>query len=407
MANIKILFWLHKSKINEQGLAPIKLRLTFNKVRKDVSTGFFIKPDSWNNKKGLVKGNKNSEKQINEFLAFAKGRIMSIYNDQIATGGIDLDKLLSSVFQQEVNKQYSLLDAVIDHNEFLKQRVEIDYSFSTWEKYLITQKKLTEFLRHHYKKKDINVIDIPSNFLQEFDYYLKIVDKNKHNTATKYCKNLKRIMNFAVSMGKTPSNPFKSYSATYKLTNITYLTFQEVELLEQKSTGIKRIELVKDAFLFQCYTGLAYSDLKSLRRKEITIGNDGNRWIIKRRVKTEVFYTLPLLPQALGLLEKYSPYEGESVMPLYCIQKYNQYLQEMAGFYGIQKQVTSHVGRRTFGNLALASGISLNVIAKMMGHSNTLITQKIYAISTEIIVSSEMKKMLSGADKESPENHYG
>jgi integrase len=121
---------------------------------------------------------------------------------------------------------------------------------------------------------------------------------------------------------------------------------------------------------------------------------DGQRWIIKAWQKTDVVATIPILNEAAALIEKYKDYkkQGKFLFPSVTIQKYNQYLKEIGHMACLEKNISSHVGRRTFGNVALAKGISLNVISKVLGHSNTIITQRIYAITTQRIIAGEIQK---------------
>ncbi len=136
-------------------------------------------------------------------------------------------------------------------------------------------------------------------------------------------------------------------------------------------------------FLFQAVQ--AYTDMINLEIKDISVDSLGRSWIVKKRQKTGVVSTIPLLPKALDIIEKYKyeTKESNQLFPHYSIQKYNQYIGEIGELAGLHKKLSSHVGRRTFGNIALARGVSLNVISKVLGHSNTLITQRIYAITTQ------------------------
>ena len=168
----------------------------------------------------------------------------------------------------------------------------------------------------------------------------------------------------------------------------------EVIAIEKLDLIILRLLLVRDLFLFQCSTGLSYTDMTKLSCNDISIDNQGRKWIIKARQKTGITSTIPLLPKAIQIMEKYSTVNNNqlSLFPTYSIQKFNQYIGEVGILAGIHKKLSSHVGRRTFGNIALARGISLNVISKILGHSNTLITQRIYAITTQNIINSEIEK---------------
>ena len=197
-----------------------------------------------------------------------------------------------------------------------------------------------------------------------------------------------------VLQGILTNNPFKNYKTVYRDTMQVYLEQAELNAVVNIQLVKPSHLLVRDLFLFQCYTGLAYTDLVNLTITDISVDASGRRWIIKRRQKTGIVSTIPLLPQSIELIEKYSFYRLSNIgmLPYYSIQKYNQYIGEVGKLAGINKKLSSHVGRRTFGNVALAKGISLNVISKILGHSNTLITQRIYAITTQNIITKEIEK---------------
>ncbi|SDX56262.1 Site-specific recombinase XerD [Hydrobacter penzbergensis] len=229
-------------------------------------------------------------------------------------------------------------------------------------------------------------------FVSDFDYYLKHNDGNKHNTVVKYITNLKKIVNMAVTNGLLLKNPFVEYKSAYKDVERVYLTLPELKAIEQKEFKMERLRLVKDLFLFQCYTGLAYSDMAKLTDKDISTGVDGGKWIIIRRKKTDVRSAIPLLPMALTILGRYQGKETK-LLPCYAIQKFNSYLGEIADHCEVNKNLTSHVGRRTFATtVALANGVSIETISKILGHSSTKITHQ-YALVTDLKVSEEMKQL--------------
>jgi len=193
---------------------------------------------------------------------------------------------------------------------------------------------------------------------------------------------------------------FIRYKSTFKDVERIYLTQEELDAIEQKTFKIERLNLVRDMFLFQCYTGLAYSDMALLTNIDVKPGIDGNKWIIINRKKTDVRSAIPLLPKALMIIEKYDgKRNGDELLPCYSIQKFNSYLEEIADLCGIQKNLTSHVGRRTFATtVALSNWVSIETISKILGHSTTKITHQ-YAVVTDLKVSQEMEK-LKGTMKE-------
>ena len=390
--NIKVLFYIKIYKPNANGLVPLLLRVTFSKKVKQLSTGFYILPERWDNKQKRVKGNKEDAVQINNYILTTKSRLMGIFNQQLGDGDIDLINLIDT-FLGRKDEQMTLLKVIEYHNQNFKSRIGIDYAFSTYEKYEITHKKIVAFL-DSLGKQDMRLKDLTMKFISDFEYFLKAIEKNQHNTAVKYCKNLKKIMNMCVSNDWVARNPFTGYVCAYKATEQVFLMEHELKLIEEKEFQIPRLQVVKDLFIFQCYTGLAFADMASLIKQDIKIGIDGGKWLIKKRQKSTIKFIIPLLPEALKILDKYASKSSDEVLlPVYSIQRFNAYLHEIATICGLNKNISSHVGRRTFGNLALSKGISLNVIAKMMGHSNTLITQRIYAITDDQLISKEVSKL--------------
>ncbi len=391
--NFKILFWLFKAKTNKKGETPLYLRISYEMARKNISTGFFIQQNRWDGSKGMVRGSKPEAQQINNYISQTKARLMELFNAMLKERDINLDILIDRFFGKDINNS-TLLELVEYHNSDFESRIGTDYAFSTFEKYDILKRKLLAFIREVYGKKDIRLRDLAPKFMADFDFYLKTHDKNEANTVTKYLKNLKKILNVGVENGWIEENPFRNYKATYKDVERVYLTRTELSLIEKKSFTLKRLEIVKDLFLFQCYTGLAYSDMAKLTVGHISPGIDGYKWIITRRKKTDVRAAIPLLPQAEQIIKKYDKENTNSqnpLLPAYAIQKFNSYLHEIADICSINKNLTSHVGRRTFATtIALANGISLETISKILGHTSTKITSQ-YAVVTDHKVSEDMQ----------------
>lgn len=394
MANtIKVLFWLHRTKVNKEGLVPLIVRLTFHNKRADKATGFYIRPKNWNTDKQRMRGADENSQKVNRWIDKTVVKASTFLNEKKEGSEIHLPSLMELLFAKPTD-YVSLLDFVAEYNEQLKLRLKNDIAFSTYEKYLFTEKKLRAFMQSTYNRRDILLKEVTTKFIMDFDSYLRVNDKNQHNTAVKYCLNLKRILNVAVMQGLIPSNPCNSYKTVFKGTQQVYLNEQEVRIIEKARLMKPNHLLVRDQFIFQCYTGLAYTDMISLSKRDISVDHNGRSWIIKERQKTGVVSTIPLLPIALTLLEKYIEREKKTdiIFPHYSIQKYNQYIAEIGDLVGINKKLSSHVGRRTFGNIGLAKGLSLSVISKILGHSNTIITQRVYAITTQTIIINEIEK---------------
>ena len=394
MANtLKILYWIRKNKANREGLAPLIVRISYLNTRVERSTGHYIKPAEWNVTRQRVKGENDSAIRINTWINHASSKLNDLFRDAIQKQDVHLPSLLNLLFTKPAEDP-TLLRVLKEHNVSLLQRVGHDFTFSTYEKYVFTYNKVKAFIESQYHKKDVFLRELSTRFIIEFDHYLRVENNNQHNTAVKYCLNLKKVINSCVLKGLLSNNPSRNYKTVYKDTPQVYLDAHEVNLIENARYSKPNHLLTRDLFLFQCYTGLAYTDLISLNNDEISNDNNNRNWIIKRRQKSGIVATIPLLPRAKDLLEKYQTVQHtkSGIFPYYSIQKYNQYLGEIGDLIGLSKKLSSHVGRRTFGNLALSRGISINVISKILGHSNTLITQRIYAITTQNIISNEIMK---------------
>lgn len=393
MANtIKVLFWLRRTKVNKVGLVPLMIRLTYLNERQDRATGYYVSIKQWNATKLLLRGNDNDAIKVNNWIRNSIIKIETIFKERAESDTLHLPSILDTVFAK-VRVEPTILKLMDDFIKQLSLRVGKDFTHSTYEKYLFTYDKVEAFILKQFNKRDIILREINLKFIMDFDHYLRVNDNNQHNTAIKYCINLKRIFNVAVMQGVLKINPFNGFKTAYKDTPQIYLSDTEVKTLEKIPLVLINHILVRDLFLFQCYTGLAYADMTSLKLKDISIDAKGGKWIFKARQKTGINSSIPLLPKALKLIEKYNDNKREYLFPSYSIQKFNQYIGDVGVLAKFNKKLSSHVGRRTFGNVALGKGVSLNVISKILGHSNTIITQRIYAITTQNIISAEIDKL--------------
>jgi len=391
--NIKILFWLFKARLNKRNQAPLCLRITYNNKRKNFSTGFYVEPEKWDNVRYKVKSSQENASSINNYIHQTRARLMALFNEMLIDGDVNIDRLLEQLLGKN-SSQRTILEAVNYHNDDFKQRIGIDYTMSTFEKYDILRKKLELFIPHRYNKKDIFLKDLSPSFATDFEFYLKSHDGNKHNTVVKYLTNLKKILNMAVLNGWIDKSPFKNVKAVFKDVHRELLTMPELQLIIDKSFKIERLAITKDLFLFQCFTGVAYSDMASLTKANLTTGIDGNTWIVLRRKKTDTRSAVPLLNIPLEILKKYDgKTQNDKLLPCYVIQRFNAYLQEIIDICGINKKLSSHAGRRTFATtVALANGLSIETISKILGHSSVKVTS-IYAVVSDLKISEEMNKL--------------
>ena len=300
--------------------------------------------------------------------------------------------------KEETPVHKTIIDAFEYHDKKMEEMVKIGkITRKTLLRYQSTQKKVVVFMNRKYKMDDMPLKDMRLSFITEFDHYLLTVEKLQSNTAHKVIKIVKKIMNQAVALDWIPSNPFNQFKCTYKNPERIVLTQTEIDKLKNKELKIQRLEEVRDIFIFQCYTGFAYTDLYNFKRNDVVIGIDGDYWLSIYRQKTGTKENVPLLPVALEIIEKYKDHPEcqtqNKLLPVNSNYRYNAYLQELADLCGIEKKITTHLARHTFATtVTLSNGVPIETVSKMLGHTR-LATTQIYAKVLEGKVSQDMRAL--------------
>ncbi len=227
---------------------------------------------------------------------------------------------------------------------------------------------------------DIYLSDLDHKFVTDFEFYFKTTCKCAQNTTNKYIQNLKKIINLAMANGYLTVNPFANFKLRFKKVDRGFLTEDELNLIINRKFSVKRLEQVRDCFVFSCFTGLAHSDILKLNHKHIVTGTDGGKWIKIHRKKTDVLSSVPILDATQKLLDKYKtdPYciEKNVLLPVNSNQKMNAYLKEIADLCGIDKHFTSHLARHTFATtVTLNNNVPIETVSKMLGHSSINMTK--------------------------------
>ena len=400
--SFSILLWGNKNRINKSGEIPIYLRITINGKRAEMSTNRFVDKKFWMSDAQRVKDKSKSAIQINGYLDMLRGKVLEAYNQLLASNSeITAIKLKSIVVGKPIQPkttQKTILDALTYHNNKMEEKVRIGQTAKkTIARYQILIKKITAFMKLEYKAKDIPLTELRLRFATDFEHYLLINDNLQVNTAHKYIKNLKKVMNMSVGLDWISSNPFTNFRCSYTAPKREVLTQEEIDRIRFKKIDIKRLAEVRDVFIFCCYTGFAYSDIYNFEHDAITKGIDGEFWLATERQKTGVKESVPLLPVALEIIEKYRDHNycinKNRLLPVNSNQRYNGYLKEIADICGIKKKITSHIARHTFATtVTLSNGVPIETVSSMLGHSSIRTTQ-IYAKVLESKVSEDMKSL--------------
>jgi site-specific recombinase XerD len=234
-------------------------------------------------------------------------------------------------------------------------------------------------------------------------FWFKTARNCSHNTTVKYISNLKKVVLLCLNNGWLSKDPFASFSLSLEDKDPIYLTKEEIQYLIEKEIKNARLQSVRDIFIFCCFTGLAFIDVKQLKRSEVCIGVDGQLLILKNRQKSAIPSRIPLLPISLQILAKYQDNKvciaKDVLLPVLSNQNYNSYLKELADITNIEKNLTSHTARHTFGTtVTLANRVPIESVKEMMGHKHIKQTLH-YARVLPIKLSEDMQLLKERLDK--------
>jgi integrase len=366
---MKVNFVIRQTKKKNDGCVPIEMTICVKGKRRYVSTGREVKPSDFNSKTQTVKG----DKELNEFLKALKIRLYSIETTLMSKDvNVSIDTVLDVFRNGEQERTMTFLQLFEIHNCNVGKRVkQMLITPTTLSKYEVTKDYVTRYIKIELKKDDILVKDITPSFIDNLFVFL--LEFMSNNTAIQKMKQVKRVIRFAVDEGYIKVSPYKITLKKEKK-EVQPLTIKEVNTIRKKKIDIKRLAQIRDLFIFECYTGLAFTDLMSLNDNDFHIDESGNKWIIKKRHKTNVVATIPLLPIALEILDKYN-YK----LPHMSNVKYNAYLKEIGDICGIKKSLHSHLARHTWATILLNAGMDMVSVSKCLGHSNSKITESTYA----------------------------
>jgi site-specific recombinase XerD len=273
-----------------------------------------------------------------------------------------------------------LMDLFREHNEKCRKLSGNGMAAGTVERYETSYKHTADFLRLTYNREDIPVADVDHKFIKDYEFYLRTERNCCHNSAVKYLKNFGKIIRIALADGHISQNPFAKIKLRLEDVDRDFLEDHEIRAMMEKKIDIVRLAQVRDAFVFTCLSGLAFSDIKGLKPEHIVRDNNGALWIRKKRQKTGNMCNIPLLDPAREILDRYKDHPAclkqGVLLPVLSNQKMNAYLAELADICGITKRISSHTGRHSFAtSVALANGVSIENVAKMLGHSDTKMTR--------------------------------
>jgi len=392
---ITLHFYAKSTKANANGLLPIYVRLTVDGKRLEFSTKKFVEKSKWSSELSKMKGTTDEARSINSYLDLMKSKVLDAQMELLHRNEpLSIENFKNKLLGNE-ERQRMLVPIFQAHNNKIKELVGKEYAPGTLERYTTSLKHTIEFMQWKYNISDIDITKIDHAFITDYEFWLRSVRNCANNTAVKYIKNFNKIIKICLANDWLEKNPFANYKSKVKEVERVYLSEEEVQAIIEKEFKTERLSLVRDIFLFSCFTGLAYIDVKNLTKSHISFGIDGEKWIFTHRQKTESASKIPILPVTQMIIDKYENHpqsiNQDKLLPILSNQKMNAYLKEIAGVCEIEKELTFHIARHTFATtVTLTNGVPIESVSKMLGHKNLRTTQH-YAKVLDRKVSEDMK----------------
>ena len=367
---LSVLFIIKKAKLLKNGEAPICMRITVNKRVAEVMIKRSIPIDLWNQKKECSKGKDRVAAELNHYINTVRAKVLQIHRElEIDNKPITAD-IIKDCFYGRDKVQRSLLEVYAEHNEKCRALIGKEYTESTVTKFDTSINRLKEYIRSNYHRDDIMLAELDGQFIRDFDFWLKTDKHCQNNSALKHLKNLKKVIRIALANDWIKKDPFYGIHFKQDEVNVEFLSREELDILMNKEFTIKRLEQVRDVFVFCCFTALAFVDVQQLSREHLIKDNNGALWIRKARQKTNQMCNVPVLSIPQRILRKYED-NAECIkkgvlLPVISNQRMNAYLKEIADVCGIAKRLTTHVARHTAATVVfLANDVSMENVSKI------------------------------------------
>lgn len=396
-SSLSISFHIRRTRPNKRGEVPVCVRITVNGQRADTTIHTSIRPELWDDKRGQASPRSALGKSVNLYLENVRARLIHVHRElEFEQQPYTVHDVLGRFLGRRPSNRHTLVELFREHNDRCHKLVGIDLAAATAVRYETCLKHTLAFIRHHYHSDDMDLDKVDRRFIEEFEFYLKTACNCCHNTATKYLKNFKKITRIALARKWMQQDPFAEIRFKLLPVQREMPEKAEIDRLLHKEITIPRLAQTRDIFIFCCFTGLAFSDIKQLAPEHLVTDVQGRRWIRKPRKKTGNMCNIPLLKIPAQILERYRT-DPECVahnvlLPVTSNQKMNAYLKELSDICGIRKQLTTHCARHFFATYTLAYGVSIESVAKMLGHSNVNMTRH-YAKVLDQTILHEMDKL--------------
>ena len=390
-----MLFYINRTKIRKDGMCQLLCKISIDAASEQIGTKVKVDPALWNPTTGRADG-----KSRNALVNHAIDRLTEIIRNHYERIRSDLGFVTAEAVKNAVKgigqKPTTLLALFREHNEEFKKRIGIDRTKETYACYENSYNHLAAFVRKEYGAEDIALRSLDATFYDTFDLFLRTDCGLGLKAVHEHLYRLKKMTRRAVGQGPLRCDPYRDLHPELPKRTSRHLKSEDLERLLTEPVADAELQRARDWFIFSSWTGLAFTDADNLRREHLTTDEHGTMWIHKPREKTSVMSRVPLLPHPVALLKKYEHDETcrarGKLLPVPSNTKMNAYLKEIAVLCNIPKNLTTHCARHTFATLAIEYGMPIDIIAKILGHTNTNMTRH-YARISEENISREMQRI--------------
>lgn len=394
---VSVLFYAKKSKSKNENYVPIYLRITMGGKRVEVSTGKTVEYSKWNSSSNRMRGNTEESRVINNHLDILKFKILEIEQKLLLQGGYYEASDIKEILLGKRDQDRFLIEIFKEHNSKMEQLIGKEYAKSTLKGFRNCLDHFEKFLWKKSRTTDINIRKVDASFLDAFDFYLRTEAQLCNNTVVKHVKSLGKILKSCYFRGWVEKDVITQYKGKFNNVNVNFLTNEEINILKQQKFKSEGLTLVRDLFIFSCYTGLSYVDVYNLTKDQISVHKDGNKWIMTNRQKNRNISNIPLLKVAEAIISQYQNHKKilgtNRLLPVYSNQEVNDCLKSIANICDISKNLTFHVARHTFATtITLQNKVSIESVSKMLGHKSIRTTQH-YAKILDEKVSADMSAL--------------
>ena len=380
--DVKVSFYLKTNETNAEGHCPIMGRLTVGRSECVFSAKMLAPRSLWMS--GRVKGKSAETVEINRRLDELRASALAIYREQSAIRDRVTAEEVKCLLLGMAAGQETLLSYFRSFIEHFEKRVGVNRTIKSARTYRCACEHVAQFLSERLRLSDISFSALDRSFVDKFDLYLRTERRLAPNTIVLYMSRLHTVINKAIATGIITADPFSGYEPPRPERRRRYLTREELQRLMTTPLHSPRLYLIRDLFLFSCYTGISYGDMCRLTAANLETADDGTVWIKAAREKTNVEFEIPLLDLPLHIIDKYRDTAPDGkLLPMYGNSELNKGLKSLAMVCGIDRKLTFHMARHTYATeITLSHGVPMETVSRMLGHSRVDTTQ-IYAQVTD------------------------